>query len=63
MAEENAEGKAVRIELQVPQDLPSLYATNMVVQHTPYEFIVKCWTDQPTRFKLNPTHYFVGLNI
>jgi len=29
---------------------------------TPYEFIVKCWTDQPTRFKLNPTHYFAGLN-
>jgi Integrase core domain len=30
---------------------------------TPYEFICKCWTNQPQRFKLNPTHQMPGLNI
>ena len=29
---------------------------------TPYEHIVKCWTDQPNRFKSDPTHHFPGLN-
>jgi transposase-like protein len=29
---------------------------------TPYEFICKCWTNQPTRFKLNPIHQMPGLN-
>ena len=29
---------------------------------TPYEFIVKCWTEDPDRFKINPTHHTVGLN-
>jgi len=29
---------------------------------TPYEFIIKCWTDEPDRFKINPTHHFAGLN-
>ena len=29
---------------------------------TPYEFICKCWTSQPERFKLNPIHQFPGLN-
>ena len=30
---------------------------------TPYEFICKCWTSQPQRFKLNPIHQMPGLNI
>jgi transposase InsO family protein len=30
---------------------------------TPYEFICKCWTNQPARFKLNPIHQMPGLNI
>jgi hypothetical protein len=30
---------------------------------TPYEFICKCWTNQPERFKLNPIHQMSGLNI
>ncbi|QMW23721.1 IS481 family transposase [Sandaracinobacteroides saxicola] len=30
---------------------------------TPYEFICKCWTSQPNRFTINPTHQMPGLNI
>jgi transposase/transposase-like protein len=30
---------------------------------TPYEFICKCWTNQPARFNLNPIHQMPGLNI
>ena len=29
---------------------------------TPYEFICKCWTNQPERFILNPFHQMPGLN-
>jgi transposase-like protein len=29
---------------------------------TPYEFICKCWTSQPERFKLDPIHHMPGLN-
>lgn len=29
---------------------------------TPYEFICKCWTNQPERFNLNPIHKMPGLN-
>ena len=29
---------------------------------TPYEYICKCWTNEPERFKLNPTHQMSGLN-
>ena len=29
---------------------------------TPYEFIVKAWTNQPERFILNPLHQMPGLN-
>ncbi|MGD9542236.1 MAG: IS481 family transposase [Parvularculaceae bacterium] len=29
---------------------------------TPYEFICQCWTEQPNRFSLNPTHLSPGLN-
>ncbi len=28
---------------------------------TPYEFICKCWTKEPKRFSVNPTHQFPGL--
>ena len=27
---------------------------------TPYEFIFKCWTEEPKRFKINPTHHSPG---
>ena len=27
---------------------------------TPYEFLCKCWTKEPQRFKLNPTHQALG---
>ena len=30
---------------------------------TPYEFICKCWTKEPDRFTIDPTHQFPGLNI
>lgn len=30
---------------------------------TPYEFICKCWTNEPERFRLNPIHQMLGLNI
>jgi transposase InsO family protein len=30
---------------------------------TPYEFIVKTWTREPERFRLNPIHQMPGLNI
>ena len=29
---------------------------------TPYEHIVKCWTDEPNRFIHDPTHHMPGLN-
>ena len=29
---------------------------------TPYEFICKCWTSEPKRFKLNPLQQMPGLN-
>ena len=29
---------------------------------TPFEHIVKCWTEQPERFRVNPTHHTPGLN-
>ncbi len=29
---------------------------------TPYEFIIKAWTKEPERFKLDPTHQMPGLN-
>ena len=27
---------------------------------TPYEFVVKCWTEQPERFRINPIHHTPG---
>ena len=30
---------------------------------TPYEFICKTWTNEPSRFTLNPLHQMPGLNI
>lgn len=30
---------------------------------TPAEYIAKCWTEDPKRFKQNPNHLFTGLNI
>ena len=29
---------------------------------TPYEFICKCWTSEPKRFRLDPLHQMPGLN-
>jgi hypothetical protein len=29
---------------------------------TPYEFICKCWTNEPDRFNLDPVHQMPGLN-
>nr|WP_247750044.1 IS481 family transposase [Agrobacterium sp. S2/73] len=29
---------------------------------TPYEFICRCWTKEPERFRLNPIHQMPGLN-
>jgi hypothetical protein len=29
---------------------------------TPYEYICKCWTTEPDRFKLNPHHQMPGPN-
>jgi hypothetical protein len=29
---------------------------------TPYEFICKCWTNQPERFNLDSIHQRLGLN-
>jgi len=29
---------------------------------TPFEYITKCWTQEPDRFKVNPTHHSAGLN-
>ncbi|HEX3181740.1 MAG TPA: IS481 family transposase, partial [Beijerinckiaceae bacterium] len=29
---------------------------------TPFEFISKCWTSDPQRFKLNPLQQMPGLN-
>ena len=29
---------------------------------TAFEYIAKCWTEEPKRFRCNPTHHFPGLN-
>lgn len=29
---------------------------------TPFEHIVRCWTEKPKSFRLNPTHHMPGLN-
>ena len=29
---------------------------------TPYEYIMKCWQNEPDRFTINPAHHIVGLN-
>ena len=29
---------------------------------TSYEFICKCWTEEPKKFRLNPMHHTPGLN-
>ncbi len=29
---------------------------------TSYEYICKCWTETPDRFRLNPLHHTAGLN-
>ena len=29
---------------------------------TPYEYVVKCWTEEPDRFKVNPRHHMPGPN-
>jgi transposase InsO family protein len=29
---------------------------------TPYEYICKCWTENPDQFRLNPIHHKLGLN-
>jgi transposase InsO family protein len=29
---------------------------------TPYEFICKCWAEEPERFRTDPTHQSMGLN-
>lgn len=29
---------------------------------TPFEFIAKKWTEEPQRFRVNPTHHITGLN-
>jgi transposase InsO family protein len=29
---------------------------------TPYEYICKCWTENPDQFRLNPFHHKLGLN-
>lgn len=34
--------KEVRIEF-VPSDMPGVYATSIVVQHTPTEFVISFW--------------------
>ena len=30
---------------------------------TPYEFNIKCWTEDPNQFSLDPNQHFAGLNI
>jgi hypothetical protein len=30
---------------------------------TPYEFIIKCWQNEPEWFRVNPFHHTLGLNI
>lgn len=30
---------------------------------TAFEYITKCWTEEPKRFKINPIHHSPGLNI
>ena len=29
---------------------------------TPFEHVVRCWTEEPERFTHDPTHYMPGLN-
>ncbi len=34
----------------------SIYSENNARGLTPYEYICKCWTNEPERFSLNPHH-------
>ena len=29
---------------------------------SPFEYIIKCWNEEPKRFRVNPTHHTPGLN-
>lgn len=44
---ETNSGKKVPVILQEPENTPSFYATNLVVQHTKYEFIISFFEVRP----------------
>lgn len=29
---------------------------------TPFEFVTKCWTEEPDQFRINPAHHTTGPN-
>jgi hypothetical protein len=39
--------KTVRVRLETPTDLPTLYSTNFIVQHTGHEFILTFYEARP----------------
>jgi hypothetical protein len=45
MAEE--QGKAIRIDFDVPPDFPTKYASNLVVQHTEHDFTITFFDIRP----------------
>ena len=47
MAEENAKSVSVPLEWHIPDNVVSRYATNLVVQHSPHEFIISFFEAQP----------------
>ena len=49
MTGEDAEGKGVKLPIawQIPDDIVTRYATNIVVQHTEHEFIVSFFEVRP----------------
>ncbi len=42
-----SEGRAFRVDFEIPPNLNSVYATNLLVQHTEHEFIISFFEVQP----------------
>lgn len=50
MADRESSPKVVKVRLDPPTGLPTLYATNFVVQHTNHEFILTVYEARPPAF-------------
>ena len=49
-------------QLEAHQIFPAIGRLNLIHEKTPYEYLVKCWTERPDRFKVNPRRQTTGPN-